>query len=173
MPGMPFNQMMLFPVTLTLHTTEEGTRMFAQPVREIENLHNKKQLQWKNKTLKLGDNLLSDVSSELCQIRAELKVNNVQEISFVVRDIPVVYNVKKQELSCQGNKASLKPVDGKISIELLVDRTSIEIFANDGRVYMPVGVILADNSKSLEIFTKGGNAGIESLEVYELNSAWK
>jgi len=173
MTGMPFNQMMLFPVTLTLHTTEEGIRMFAEPVREIEKLHNKKQWQWKNKTLKPGDNLLSNVSSELLHIRAELKVNDVQEIGFLVRDIPVVYNVKKQELSCQGNKASLKPVDGKINLELLVDRTSIEIFANDGRVYMPVGVILADNSKSLEIFTKGGNTEVESLEVYELNSAWK
>jgi len=172
MPDMPFNQMMLFPVTLTLNTTEEGPRMFAQPVREIENLHGRK-WQRKNRTLKPEDNLISKVSSELCHIRAELKVNDVQEIGFVVRDVPVVYNVKKQELSCQGNTASLKPVDGKISIELLVDRTSIEIFANDGRVYMPVGVILADNSKSLEIFTKGGNTGVESLEVYELNSAWK
>jgi len=41
----------------------------------------------------------------------------------------------------------LKQVDGKIHLELLVDRTSIEIFGNDGRVYMPIGVILADNSK--------------------------
>jgi len=173
MTDMPFNQMMLFPVTLTLHTTEEGTRMFAQPVREIEKLHDKKQWRWKNKTLKPGDNLLSDVSGELFQIRAELKVGDVQETGFVIRDIPVVYNVRKKELSCQKKTASLQPVDGKISIELLVDRTSIEIFANNGRVYMPIGVILADNSKSLEIFTKGGNTEVESLEVYELNSAWK
>jgi len=54
-----------------------------------------------------------------------------------------------------------------------MDRTSIEIFANDGRIYMPIGVILADNSKSLEIFTKGGNTEVQSLEVFELNSVWK
>ncbi len=173
MTDMPFNQMMLFPVTLTLHTTEEGTRMFAEPIREIEKLHNKKQWQWKNKTLKPGDNLLSDVSGELFHIRAELQVGDIREIGFVIRDIPVVYNVRKQELSCQKKTAPLQPVDGKISIELLVDRTSIEIFGNDGRVYMPIGVILADNTKSLEIFTKGGNAEAEFLEIYELNSAWK
>jgi len=172
MPQMPFNQMMLFPVTLTLHTTEEGPRMFAEPVREIEKFH-KKHWRWKNEILKPADNLLSDVSGELFHIRAELQVGDIREIGFIIRDIPVVYNVRKQELSCNKKTAPLQPVDGKISIELLVDRTSIEIFGNDGRVYMPIGVILTDNSKSLEIFTKGGNAEIKSLEVCELNSAWK
>ena len=172
MTDMPFNQMMLFPVTLTLRTTEEGPRMFAQPVREIEKLQ-KNIRQWKNKTLKPGDNLLSGLSGELIHIRAELRVDEARETGFVIRDIPVVYNVQKQELSCQGKTASLKPVDGGIRLELLADRTSIEIFGNDGRVYMPIGVILADNSKSLEIFTKGGNTEIKSLEICELNSAWK
>ncbi|GAH57459.1 unnamed protein product [marine sediment metagenome] len=131
--------------------------MFAEPIREIEKLHGRKR-QWTNKILKPGDNLLSGLSGELFHIRAELQVDDdVQETGFVIRDIPVVYNVQKQELSCQKKTAPLKPVDGKIRLELLVDRTSIEIFGNDGRVYMPMGIILVDNSKSLEIFTKGGN----------------
>jgi len=41
-PGMPFNQCILFPVELTLQTTDEGIRMFAEPVREIENIHGSK-----------------------------------------------------------------------------------------------------------------------------------
>ncbi|MFH1718765.1 MAG: glycoside hydrolase family 32 protein [Planctomycetota bacterium] len=172
MTGMPFNQMMLFPVTLTLRGTEEGPRMFAEPVREIEKLH-KRKWQWKNKVLKPGDNLLSDLSGELFHIRAELKVNDVQEAGFVVRDIPVVYDVQKQELSCQKKTALLKPVNDKIRLELLVDRTSIEIFGNNGGVYMPIGVLLADNPKSFEIFTKGGNTEVKSLEVYELDSSWQ
>jgi len=172
MPGMPFNQMMLFPVTLTLRTTEEGPRMFAEPVREIEKLH-KRKWQWKSEILKPSENLLSEVSGELFHIRAELKVGDVGQAGFVILDIPVVYDVQKQQLSCQNKTTPLKPVDGKIQLELLVDRTSIEIFGNDGRIYMPIGVILADNSKSLEIFTKGGNTEVKSLEVCELNSVWK
>jgi sucrose-6-phosphate hydrolase SacC (GH32 family) len=171
MPGMPFNQMMLFPVTLTLHSTEEGLRMFGEPVREIENLHSRKR-QWKRKTLNPGDNLLSGLSSELVHIRADLRPAGAAEAGFVIRDIPIVYDVEKHELSCQGKKAPLSPMDGKIRLELLVDRTSIEIFGNDGRVYMPMGVLLADNSKALEIFTKRGNTVVESLEVFELDSTW-
>jgi len=172
MPDMPFNQMMLFPVTLTLHATEAGPRMFAEPVREIEKLHSR-QWRWKNEILKPAENLLSDVSGELFHIRTELCLDKAAEIGFVIRGIPVVYDVEKNELSCHGNKVALNPMGGRIRLELLIDRTSIEIFGNNGRVYMPVGVILADNSKSLEIFTKGGNAEVKFLEVFELNSAWK
>ncbi|MHC4426426.1 MAG: GH32 C-terminal domain-containing protein, partial [Planctomycetota bacterium] len=172
MPEMPFNQMMLFPVTLTLQTTEEGPRMFAEPVREIEKLHKRKR-QWKNETLKPGDNLLLGLSGELVHIRAEFRLDNAHETGFVIRGIPVVYNVEKQQISCEEETASLKPADDKIRLELLVDRTSIEIFGNDGGMYMPIGVILADNSKSIEIFTKGGNTKLESLEVVELSSAWR
>ncbi len=173
MPDMPFNQMMLFPVTLRLQTTEDGPRMFAEPIREIKQIQRRKR-QWKNKTLKPGDNLLSSLSGELFRIQAELQVDDdVEETGFVIRGVPVVYNVKKQQLSCQKKTASLKPVNGKICLEILVDRTSIEIFGNKGRVYMPMGVILAGNSKSLEIFTKGGNTQVKSLIVYKLGSIWR
>jgi len=106
-------------------------------------------------------------------IRAVLRVDNAQETGFVIRDTPVVYNIPKQQIMCCKKTAPLKPVNGKVRIEMLVDRTSIEIFGNGGRMYMPNGVILADKPKSIEIFTKGGDTEIESLEIIELTSAWK
>jgi sucrose-6-phosphate hydrolase SacC (GH32 family) len=171
MPQMPFNQMMLFPVTLTLQTTDEGPRMFVEPIAEIERLH-KRQWKWENTILKPAENLLTDVSGELFHLRAELRIDGASQTGFVIRNIPVVYDVQKQELSCQGKTAPLKPLDNAIRLELLVDRTSIEIFGNAGRVYMPIGVLLADNPKSLEIFTRGGNTLVESLELFELNRVW-
>jgi fructan beta-fructosidase len=172
MPGMPFNQMMLLPVTLTLRTTEEGPRMFAEPIWEIDKLHTK-QWRWENKILKPQEKLLSGISGELFHIRAEMKVSDVNEIGFVIRDVPVVYDVRKRQLSCLDKTAALTPKNGDIRLEILVDRTSIEIFGNDGRIYMPIGVILADNSKSLEIFIKGGHTEIKSLQVFELSSIWR
>jgi sucrose-6-phosphate hydrolase SacC (GH32 family) len=171
MPGMPFNQMMLFPVTLTLRSTEEGPRMFAEPVREVGSLHGTKR-QEKSETLK-PDKTIGCLMDELAHIRAVVRPAGTGEIHFVIRNVPVTYNAEKQELSCQKNKATLKPVDGKIRLEILVDRTSIEIFGNNGRMYMPMGMILADKPNSLEIFTKGGNAELESLDVIRLRSAWR
>jgi sucrose-6-phosphate hydrolase SacC (GH32 family) len=67
----------------------------------------------------------------------------------------------------------LKPEDGKIRLEILVDKNSVEIFGNNGSMYMPIGQILPEDNKSIELFTKGGKTQVEDIEVYELNSAWK
>ena len=38
MPGMPFNQTFTVPTRLTLRTTDDGIRMFATPIKELEQL---------------------------------------------------------------------------------------------------------------------------------------
>ena len=39
MPGMPFNQTFSFPHELTLRSTADGIRMFAEPAKEIRSLY--------------------------------------------------------------------------------------------------------------------------------------
>jgi len=172
MPDMPFNQMMLFPVQLTLQTTEEGIRMFAEPIKEIKTIH-KRGRAWAGESLRPGENLLSGLTGDLFHIRADFGLSNAAEFGFVIRGISIVYNVNEQELACRKETAPLKPVQSRIRLELLVDRTSIEIFGNYGRIYMPIGVIPADNDQSLQVFSRGGNTKINSLEVYQLVSAWE
>lgn len=172
MPEMPFNQMILFPVTLTLRATDEGLRLFAEPVREIETLH-EKTWRWRNRTVDPGDNPLEAISGELFHIEARLNVSAAQRCGLNIRGVPVVYDVRNRKITCQGKSAPLKPEDGVITLELLVDRTSIEIFANHGRVYMPMGVHLVDKPMTLELFTEEGKLGIESLRVHKLQSIWQ
>jgi hypothetical protein len=38
---------------------------------------------------------------------------------------------------------------------------------------MPVGVIPSDQLHSLDVFTRGADTKLTSLEVYELKSAWQ
>jgi fructan beta-fructosidase len=171
-PGMPFNQCMLFPCELTLRTTGEGIRMFAAPAREIESLHERKH-SWTDQTCRPDDNLLADLRGELLHIRGVFEPGDGGELGFVIRGIPVAYDVGRQELTCQGKTAPLKPANGTIRLELLVDRTSIEVFGNQGRVYMPIGVIPPDDDKSLRFYVRTGTARIRSLEVYPLRSAWE
>ncbi|MBN2138688.1 MAG: GH32 C-terminal domain-containing protein [Sedimentisphaerales bacterium] len=172
MPGMPFNQQMLFPVELTLRTTDEGIRMFAEPVEELDMLHAGKHTV-KNEILKPRENPLSGIEGDLFHIIVQFDLGGATEFGFVIRGRAITYDAQKQEISCKDKKAFLKPAGGKIRMEILVDRTSIEIFANGGRVYMPMGVILPDDNTEIEVFTKNGNTKIDSLDVYELRSAWK
>ena len=171
-PDMPFNQQMAFPCRLTLRKTADGVRMFAEPVKEIETLHARKHAV-ADRTLKPGDNPLADVAGDLFDLRAEFEPGDGEAFGFTVRGVPVVYDVKKQEISCKGVKAPLRPEDGKVRLRLLVDRGSVEIFGNGGLVALSVGVIPADDNHSLEVFSRGGATRLRSLEAFELKSAWE
>jgi sucrose-6-phosphate hydrolase SacC (GH32 family) len=56
---------------------------------------------------------------------------------------------------------------------MLVDRTSIEIFAGGGLVTMCSCFLPDLADRSLGIFARGGEAWIAALTLYELESAWK
>jgi len=171
-PGMPFNQCMLLPVELTLRTTDAGPRLFAVPVREIARLRDKEH-QWKDQAIEPGKNPLAGVKAELLDISAEIDCGQATEVGLVIRGTPVSYDVAKQAITCKGKAAPLKCPGGKLSLRVLVDRDSIEIFANDGRVYMPIGAIHPDDNHTLEICAKGGAAKATELTVWELRSAWE
>ena len=171
MPGMSFNQMMDFPVELTLHQTDEGLRLFAVPVREIAALHEAGR-QWTDLALQPGANPLSELSGELFHIRAEFEVGDAAAFGVTVRGIPVTYDAKTQQLICRDCRVPLKPEKGRVHLELLADRTSLEVFANHGRVYMPIGVIAPEANRSLEVFTREGTTLVRSLEVWPLKSIW-
>jgi len=170
-PEMPFNQCMLFPCVLSLRSTAEGIRMFAEPVKEIETLHDEEH-HWANVTLKAEENILSGLSGDLFHIRAKFDVSRAERVGFVIRGIEMVYDVAQGELSCQGKSGPLKPKQGQIELEILADRTSIEIFGNDGQMYMPIGVIPADDNRSMQVFGQGRAPKLVSLAIHELDSAW-
>jgi fructan beta-fructosidase len=170
-PGMPFNQMMGVPVELTLRTTDEGPRLLAYPVKELASLRAQSHT-IRAQPLNPGANPLAEVKAELVDLTAELACGDADEVGFHLRGVTVRYDVKRAELSCNDKKAPLEPVAGKIRLRLLVDRTSIDIFGNDGRLYMPMGVIVPQHDLSLEVYVRGGSASIHWLQVHELNSAW-
>ncbi len=178
---MPFNMTLLFPVELTLRTTEEGIRLFAYPVEEIKNIYTKDHT-WSDITLEPNQNLLSGIKSELLDIDAEFEIKGADTFGFVINDLPILYSENENLLSCGEEKANIKPDNGKIKLRILVDKVSIEIFANDGRIYMPIRNSelftptkdsFKDEEKGLSIFTKGGDTKIHSLKVHELKSIWK
>jgi fructan beta-fructosidase len=170
-PGMPFNQMMGIPVELTLRNTTDGLQLSANPVKELNTLRSRSH-RLPSSSLTPGINPLKDLRGELLDLNTEITPGTATTITLNLRGVPVVYDVQAQTLVCQGKKASLKPENGRIQLRLLVDRTSIDIFGNQGRLYMPMGVIIPADNRTLELSVKGGNATVHSLEVHQLKSAW-
>ena len=172
-PDMPFNQQMAFPCELTLRTTPEGIRLYRTPVKEIENIH-KKEHKWADLAIApdAEKNPLADISGELFDIRAEIELGAAAEVGFEVRGEKVAYDVKAKKLSCLGCTAPLAAEKGRITLQILVDRTSIEVFGNGGRVAMCSCFLPSPVARELGIYAVGPAAKVVSLRVYELRSIW-
>ena len=171
-PGMPFNQCMLFPVELTLHATEQGERLRVNPIPEIESLHRQTHSS-EAFTLEAGQKRVLNGSGDLFHIKAEFAVATPGSFGLRIRGREILYDARQNQLTCLGKTAALKPIDRRIELEILVDRTTLEIFANQGRVYMPMGTIPEENDRGLEVFSREGSVRVESIVVHELNSIWR
>jgi len=170
-PGMPFNQMMYFPTELNLRTTTNGVRLFSTPIAEMTN-NTAVSYVWTNLTVSPGSNPLAGIRGTLFNVKAQFSVGTAQTVTFTFQGVTVTYNAATQQISCNGVSNGLVPVGGVIQLEIIVDRKTIEIFGNNGQLYMPLP---ADNPVSTSLISagcSGGNATFNSLTVNKLKSIW-
>ena len=173
MPGMPFSQMMNFPTELRLQNTEEGPRLFAWPIREISALYAAKR-EFSQIPLSPQGTVLPGVEAGLLDISAEFSVGvATEEVGLMLRGVAVTFDAKSGLLKCADRTAPLKPVNGTIKLRLLLDRVSLEIFANEGRIYMPMAILPKDEERAVTVFAKGGDVRLTVLTVHTLKSAWE
>ena len=139
LPGMPFNQQMLFPIELTLRTTEDGLRIFTQPINEIKKIYGENWTLQETIVRKGQQSIMDDYKFEgLYDILVQFEIGSATRFGLIINDIQITYEVNEENLNCQESYAPLKSVGGKINFRILIDRTTLEIIANDGQVYMPV-----------------------------------
>jgi sucrose-6-phosphate hydrolase SacC (GH32 family) len=169
-PHMPFNGQMSFPTALELRSTEEGPRLYRAPIREIEALHDQHH-EWKSLDLKAGENPLSDVKGELFHIRAVIHPQDAKSVGFTIAGQRIAYDVGAQKLDALG-EAHVGLKDGRLTLELLVDRATIEAFVNGGERAMSSSFLPTLGDAPLSIFSEGGTAKIDSLDVWALKSTW-
>lgn len=165
-PDMPFNQQITFPRELTLRTTPAGPRLFRQPIREIETLHDGEQT-WSNRTLNAGQTLPLAPASDLFRVQARLTIDEGATLTVNVRGSKVTFT--RQSMACDTKPV---PLSGSTTnFEILIDRTSIETFANDGEASMSKCFLPTEGGLSLRA-TKG-RVMINRLRLVYLKSAWK
>jgi fructan beta-fructosidase len=166
--GMPFNQMMLFPVELSLRTTPEGVRLFCEPIREIEKLHNKKYT-WKNLSGPEANEKLAQIGTGLLHLKMDIEI-----MGWLTFDVQFRGN---NLLSYDGNFNRFNgvpytcddPGSYRFHVEMLVDKTSVEAWVGNGKLFISEGLKEKKTDDGLQIM---GNVKIHALEVNEMKSIW-
>jgi len=179
---MPFNQQMSFPCDLTLRTTPAGLRLFRWPVKEIESLHAGTD-SFKDLNIASANKALAKLKPELIDMSVQFAPGENELVEFNVRGLKVVYGKIKKYRTKDGMQqvksiavgdcmVPVSVIDGKVKLRILLDRTSIELFINDGAAVGTTYAVPDSANRSLSV-SADKDVKIQSLVVNELKSAWK
>ncbi len=164
-PGMPFNQQVTFPRELTLRATAAGPRLFRKPIRELDTLHEREDT-WTNRTLNAGQTLPLAPAGDLFLLQGDVTIADGATLTVNVRGTKVV--LSRQTMACGTKPVPLSTA--LASFELLVDRTSVETFANDGEASMSKCFLPTESGISIK--ATGGRVVLKTLKLVHLKSAW-
>lgn len=120
----PFNQTFTVPLELSLRTTQDGIRLFAEPVRELEALRTGK----REFAQTLDLNGFGD--GQLYELQVTTDAARDAELTFGATTIR--WDAAKKQL----DEMPLTPdAEGKITFRVLIDRPLFEICANYGAAF--------------------------------------
>ncbi|MEI8224500.1 MAG: glycoside hydrolase family 32 protein [Bacteroidota bacterium] len=160
-----------FPCELTLKTINGEVRLCRNPITGIKQLRFASRL-WKDVSIKPDENPLSGMEGDVFEIIAEIDLAGSSGFGFNIRGEKLVYSVKEQLLTFMGNQAQVEPENSKIKLRLIIDRSSVEVFANKGEVTFSTIFYPDPSNLKLEFFSTGGLFKLNNMEAYRLSSIW-
>ena len=195
-PTSPWRGAQSVPRSLILKRFKEGLRLTQQPVREIETLRGRS-LTLDNLSIEDANHKLvsEGFNGNVLEIQAEIEIGNADDVGFSVLEgeggaektligftanPAEVYVDRSQsgiadfhETFAGRHSARLDPINGRVNLRILIDRSVVEVFAGDGRVAITDRVFPDPASKGLTLYSKGGQAKVVGLKAWRLRSAWK
>lgn len=177
---LPSNGQLTFPKEFTLHEFESGVELMQQPIDELNSL-NKKGNIWEQKKIYPGikNNLLKGVKGSELRLRCVIDLMNCDQFGFHIRSgrdnegTEFEYNAKKKLINFLSTEFDYIPENNKMEIEMLIDRSSVEILIDGGRYVMSYQFAPSPEAKEYELYTIGGEIMVDHMEVLPLKSVWR
>jgi fructan beta-fructosidase len=165
---------MNIPVEATLRTSPTGPRLYLNPVKEIEKLVSKKH-DFKN--LPLGELAvkLAEIKPDLFDIEFEWDAAQQKDFQLNIWDRNLfAFNVKDMTYSVDGQKRKVAPVNGTIKVRLIIDRSLVSFYVNDGyeagNCYL--GKFTPECKQALSL-QGDANQAFKMFQVRTLRPTWK
>lgn len=194
-PTFPWRGVQSIPRVLSLKRFHGGIRLVQSPVKELQTLRlNHASLGEQDIATANGALLAKRVRGDALEIIVELDSGNSAEAGIRVRkgrDEATTIGVDwgKQEVFVDRTRSGdtafdekfsdrhagpLLPPGGKrVKLHIFVDRSSVEVFVNDGATVISDAIFPSRDSQDIELYSKSGEARIVKLDVWDLQSAWR
>lgn len=196
-PTFPWRGQMTIPRRISLRNTAGGIRLVQNPIISSEYLSQldvfeKENFKIKN-SLDLSGNMLFANNAYLIDV--ELEVKSAKKVGFKIAqesdsvdnkknimETKVYYDIRKKGLILDRHKSSVMLhsqfpsieqanydlKNGILRLQILVDKTSVEVFANDGLTTMTDLIFPSEKAKRLSIFTENGKSLVKKLKIWNL-----
>jgi len=184
-PTSPWRGMLTVPRTLRLRALPEGLRLVQEPVAELQSLRGPRfSLDGRpvERTVPLelrGDAL--DIEAEFSAgsatafgLAVRKGVNEWTRVGYDVGSTSVFVDRRRSGATSfspdfSGRHTGPLPLqDGRLRIRILVDRSSVEVFAGGGRTVITDRIFPDPASQGVELWAEGGAASLVSLEAWPL-----
>lgn len=167
-------------------TLGENDKVLMNPVKELNLLRG---VEHNILTDVISNSYLVEINEDLLEIKAvfDLTNCNAQSVGIRIRGINqeetvLTYHLDKQALKLDCSKSG-KVEDGvrntilranqELSLRIFIDRSSIEVFANEGQTTMTSRIYPTEDRLGIEVFSDSGEAKIKELTYWKLKDIWK
>jgi sucrose-6-phosphate hydrolase SacC (GH32 family) len=156
------------PTELTLRTTPLGLRVCKEPVEEIAKLRTRTVTLDGTELAPGSVNSLAGLEGGLYDVELDADLSRADQLVLDIRGVKLTV-----EASADGLKLGSMTIPGtrKLSLRLIVDNTSLDVYFGEHGVYYSPKMI-KPTSKSISAETIGGPVPIITLKAHELKSIW-
>ena len=171
--------MLSFPSTLTLNEDDGKFILYKQPVEAINQLF-LKGTEWVDRKIYPGikNNLLARTKGDCFYMDGTIDIATCNIWGLGIRGTrteianELSYVVQKGIFSAMGTGINYIPEDKKIEFKIIIDRSSIEIYLDEGKYCISSTFFPDPEAKFYELLTRGGEIIVDQMRVYPLKSIW-
>ena len=188
-PTMQFRSANTLPRDMELFNSADGELYVASvPSPELLKLRGNVFLSENNKKIGESAQVYSLPSDGIYEIDLTFKANSSDVVSFILsnplgENVVMKYDAKNHTLSFDRRNSGIVDFsqkfpavtvaptfekDGKINLRIFVDRSSVELFGNNGKFAMTNLVFPNEPYSTLSMESKNGDARLQDLKAYEI-----
>ena len=183
--GMPFRGQMLLPTELTLRSTKDGVRLVSKPIKEVETLlsplyNSESGLKKQEANVALNKALPKRGSGEganCLHLRATLNLTYATSAGLKFDGQTLVdYDLNRNTLNGQFYSPQ-DPTSLSLTMDIYIDRTSIEVFIDDGLYSYSmerrraIGAAQKTIPKGFEFW--GSDISVSDIRLDAVESCWE
>ena len=171
---MPFNQQFTVPRELTLRTGPRGVQLCTNPVAEVASLRAERvelESTEENGATVMTPKVGKSSDYNLLDVELELEVGDAKRFDVELRGLKIECDLVGKTMTHGEVTAPLDVIDGRVKFRLILDRASLEIFANDGLSQI-AKCFVPEDENSAPILRASGEVK-PTARVWTMSSVWR